>query len=112
MFFFHYNDSPLLVINTDDIDFIHNESDYQDILYEINQHTVGTRYYIPHKIEDRNMGIFRLLILTFIGYFFYRMVKRFIIAVKQNPHVQGKSKKSSDLKNRNDIQDIDYEDVE
>ena len=49
-FFFHYNDTPLLVINTDDIDFVHNESDYQDILYEINQHTVGTRYYVPHKI--------------------------------------------------------------
>ena len=49
-FFFHYNHTPLLVINTDDIDFVHNESDYQDILYEINQHTVGTRYYIPHKI--------------------------------------------------------------
>ena len=49
-FFFHYTDSPLLVINTDDIDFVHNESDYQDILYEINQHTVGTRYYIPHKV--------------------------------------------------------------
>jgi len=49
-FFFHYSDTPLLVINTDEIDFIHSESDYQDILYEINQHTVGTRYYIPHKI--------------------------------------------------------------
>ena len=49
-FFFHYGDTPLLVINTDDIDFVHDESDYQDILYEINQHTVGTRYYIPHKI--------------------------------------------------------------
>jgi deoxyadenosine/deoxycytidine kinase len=49
-FFFHYTDTPLLVINTDDIDFVHNESDYQDLLYEINQHTVGTRYYVPHKI--------------------------------------------------------------
>jgi deoxyadenosine/deoxycytidine kinase len=49
-FFFHYTDTPLLVINTDEIDFVHNESDYQDILYEINQHTVGTRYYVPHKI--------------------------------------------------------------
>jgi deoxyadenosine/deoxycytidine kinase len=49
-FFFHYTDTPLLVINTDGIDFVHNESDYQDILYEINQHTIGTRYYIPHKI--------------------------------------------------------------
>lgn len=49
-FFFHYNETPLLVINTDSIDFVHDESDYQDILYEINQHTVGTRYYIPQKI--------------------------------------------------------------
>lgn len=49
-FFFHYNETPLLVINTDEIDFVHSESDYQDILYEINQHTVGTRYYVPHKI--------------------------------------------------------------
>jgi deoxyadenosine/deoxycytidine kinase len=49
-FFFHYNDTPLLVINTDELDFVHNESDYQDILYEINQHTAGTRYYIPHKV--------------------------------------------------------------
>lgn len=49
-FFFHYNNTPLLVISTDEIDFVHNENDYQDILYEINQHTAGTRYYIPHKI--------------------------------------------------------------
>lgn len=49
-FFFHYNDTPLLVINTDEIDFVHDEKDYQDILYEINQHSTGTKYYIPHKI--------------------------------------------------------------
>jgi deoxyadenosine/deoxycytidine kinase len=48
-FFFHYNDSPLLVINTDEIDFVHDESDYKDILYEINHHSSGTRYYVPHK---------------------------------------------------------------
>ena len=49
-FFFHYNETPLLVINTDEIDFVHNESDYKDILYEMNHHTSGTRYYIPHKL--------------------------------------------------------------
>jgi len=49
-FFFHYNHTPLLVINTDELDFVHNESDYQDILYEINQHLSGTRYYVPHKV--------------------------------------------------------------
>jgi deoxyguanosine kinase len=49
-FFFHYAETPLLVINTDEIDFVHNESDYKDILYEMNHHTSGTRYYIPHKL--------------------------------------------------------------
>ncbi len=48
-FFFHYNKAPLLVINTDEIDFQHKESDYHDILVEINQHTSGTKYYIPQK---------------------------------------------------------------
>jgi deoxyguanosine kinase len=50
-FFFHYTDTPLLVINTDDMDFVHQEGDYKDILYEINQHASGTRYYIPQKIK-------------------------------------------------------------
>jgi len=49
-FFFHYSETPLLVINTDEIDFVHNEKDYKDVLFEINQHTSGTRYYIPQKI--------------------------------------------------------------
>jgi hypothetical protein len=58
------------------------------------------------------MGIFRLIILAIIGYFIFRIVKRFLTPAKQNPHVQGKSSKETDLKKRNDIQDIDYEDVE
>ena len=58
------------------------------------------------------MGIFRLLILSIIGYFLYRMIKRFITPAKQNPNVQGKSKKNNNLVNREDIQDIDYEDVD
>jgi deoxyadenosine/deoxycytidine kinase len=48
-FFFHYSETPLLVINTDEIDFVHNDNDYKDILYEINHHSSGTRYYIPQK---------------------------------------------------------------
>jgi len=48
-YFFHYDQTPLLVINTDEIDFVHNKNDFQDILVEINQHSAGTRYYIPQK---------------------------------------------------------------
>ncbi len=48
-FFFHYNKTPLLVINTDELDFVHSEQDYRDILVEINHHQSGTRYYVPQK---------------------------------------------------------------
>ena len=48
-FFFHYSNTPLLVINTDEIDFVNNKTDYQDILVEINHHTSGTKYYVPQK---------------------------------------------------------------
>lgn len=48
-FFFHYTKTPLLVINTDEIDFQHNEDDYRNILVQINQHTGGTKYYVPKK---------------------------------------------------------------
>jgi deoxyadenosine/deoxycytidine kinase len=48
-FFFHYSNTPLLVINTDEIDFVNNKNDYQDILVEIKHHSSGTRYYVPQK---------------------------------------------------------------
>jgi deoxyadenosine/deoxycytidine kinase len=48
-FFFHYDKAPLLVINTNEIDFKNTEKDFQDILVEINHHQSGTRYYIPQK---------------------------------------------------------------
>jgi deoxyadenosine/deoxycytidine kinase len=48
-YFFHYANTPLLVINTDEIDFVNSKNDYQDILVEINHHSSGTRYYVPHK---------------------------------------------------------------
>jgi len=46
-YFFHYSETSLLVINTDEIDFINNENDYHNILYEINRHNKGTKYYVP-----------------------------------------------------------------
>ncbi|HGY55602.1 MAG TPA: deoxynucleoside kinase [Caldithrix abyssi] len=52
-FFFHYNKTPLLVISTDELDFVHSEKDYRDILTEIDNHTAGTRYYIPQKTDRK-----------------------------------------------------------
>jgi deoxyadenosine/deoxycytidine kinase len=48
-FFFHYADSPLLVVNTAKIDFVHNPDDLEDLLAQIDKPHVGTKYYVPMK---------------------------------------------------------------
>lgn len=48
-FFFHYSDSPLLVVNTSDIDFVANAEDYADLLREIRGMGRGTQYYVPRR---------------------------------------------------------------
>jgi len=48
-FFFRYNDSPLLVINTTEIDFVQNEEDLNDLLQQILNPPMGMKYYISRK---------------------------------------------------------------
>jgi len=46
-FFFHYTDAPLLVVNTNAIDFVNNADDFEDLLQRIVSHRQGTVYYAP-----------------------------------------------------------------
>jgi deoxyadenosine/deoxycytidine kinase len=46
-FFFHYVDAPLLVVNTNGIDFVNNADDFEDLLQRIVSHRQGTVYYAP-----------------------------------------------------------------
>src|SRR5262245_24391147 len=46
-FFFHYTETPLLVINTSDIDFVNNEADLENLLGVIRKMRKGTQHYIP-----------------------------------------------------------------
>jgi deoxyadenosine/deoxycytidine kinase len=46
-FFFHYLDAPLLVVNTNGIDFVNNPDDFEDLLGRIVSHRQGTVYYAP-----------------------------------------------------------------
>lgn len=46
-FFFHYSETPLLVINTSDIDFVHRREDLDDLLKQIMSMKQGTQYYVP-----------------------------------------------------------------
>jgi len=46
-FFFHYDETPLLVVNTSEIDFVSSSKDLADLIKEINNMGSGTQYYIP-----------------------------------------------------------------
>jgi deoxyguanosine kinase len=46
-FFFHYSEAPLLVVNTNGIDFVNNPDDFADLERRILSHRQGTVYYAP-----------------------------------------------------------------
>ncbi len=48
-FFFRYQETPLLVINTTEIDFVENTGDLDDLINQIMNPPSGVKYYIPRK---------------------------------------------------------------
>ncbi len=46
-FFYHYDDSPLLIINTGDFDFANDVSDYNLLLEHISDFSPGRHYFNP-----------------------------------------------------------------
>jgi deoxyadenosine/deoxycytidine kinase len=45
--FWHYKDAPVLIINTDNIDFVHNENHLQMVLDAIAECPHQTTYFVP-----------------------------------------------------------------
>jgi deoxyadenosine/deoxycytidine kinase len=48
-FFFHYKETPLLVVNTSEIDFVQKEGDLADLIRQIENPPAGVKYYVPLK---------------------------------------------------------------
>jgi deoxyguanosine kinase len=46
-YFFYYSDSPLLVVDATEIDFVRSREDFEDLLREIQSTRKGTWYYMP-----------------------------------------------------------------
>jgi deoxyguanosine kinase len=46
-FFFHYTASDLLIVNTDDVDFVNNNLDLQTLLRRLTEPVRGTQYFLP-----------------------------------------------------------------
>ena len=48
-YFFHYDHTPLLVVNTSEIDFVNRKEDLAQLIREIKHMKKGTSYFIPMK---------------------------------------------------------------
>jgi len=48
-YFFHYSATPLLVVNTADVDFVKCAEDLDDLLKQIRGMGKGTQYYVPRS---------------------------------------------------------------
>jgi deoxyadenosine/deoxycytidine kinase len=46
-YFYHYTETPLLVINTSEIDFVADKADLDDLIAQIDSMDAGTRVYVP-----------------------------------------------------------------
>jgi deoxyadenosine/deoxycytidine kinase len=58
-FFFHYSSTPLLIINTNDIDFVNNSDDFEEIVEQIVRARNGTSYYQPMGSRDKTLLVER-----------------------------------------------------
>ena len=55
-YFFHYSATPLLVVNTADVDFVKNPEDTDDLLKQIRGMGKGTQYYVPRSRSPEVAG--------------------------------------------------------
>ena len=46
-FFFHYTASDLLIVNTNEIDFVDRNEDLQELLRKVSEPVRGTQYFLP-----------------------------------------------------------------
>jgi deoxyadenosine/deoxycytidine kinase len=55
-FFFHYSDTPLLVIKTSEIDFVRSSEDLDDLIRQIFLMERGIRYYTPLSTREKKQA--------------------------------------------------------
>jgi deoxyadenosine/deoxycytidine kinase len=46
-YFYHYEETPLLVVDTNEIDFVNRPADFEDLVAQIRRAKKGQQYYVP-----------------------------------------------------------------
>ena len=52
-YFYHYEETPLLVVDTNEIDFVHRSADFEDLVAQIQKAKKGVQYYVKAGAETR-----------------------------------------------------------
>ena len=47
-YFYHYEETPLLVVDCNEIDFVNRAADFDDLVAQIQKARRGVQYYVPH----------------------------------------------------------------
>ena len=55
-FFFHYTASPLLIINTNDLDFVDDSRDFHEVIGQIADAKPGSNFYNPLGAKDKQIA--------------------------------------------------------
>jgi deoxyadenosine/deoxycytidine kinase len=48
-YFFYYDETPLLVVDTSEIDFVDDSDDLRDLIREIERAGAGVQHFVPRK---------------------------------------------------------------
>jgi deoxyadenosine/deoxycytidine kinase len=46
-YFYHYEETPLLVVDTNEIDFVNRAADFEDLVTQVQKARKGVQYYVP-----------------------------------------------------------------
>jgi deoxyguanosine kinase len=46
-YFYHYEETPLLVVDTNEIDFVNQPADFEDLVAQVQKAKRGVQYYVP-----------------------------------------------------------------
>jgi deoxyadenosine/deoxycytidine kinase len=53
-YFYHYEETPLLVVDTNEIDFVNRPADFEDLVTQVQKARKGVQYYvsIPSRADQ------------------------------------------------------------
>ena len=108
-YFFSYDKSNLLVINTNDIDFVNDKQDLDQILQVIKTPFSGTKFFNPIKKSVQVSMFYKIIIILSLIYGIIKMYEYY----KKKSILNNKAKpdKISSIKKEN-IKDAEFEEIE